>query len=54
MSGLDAGQGQVALSDGSASMTDNAGLQAAVKLHAESTGGLNPERSEVLMTSYCH
>ena len=54
MSGLDAGQGQVALSDGSASMTDNAGLQAAVKLHAESAGGVNTERSEVLMTSYCH
>jgi hypothetical protein len=53
-SGLDAGQGQVALSDGSAEMTDNSGLQRAVKLHAESTGGYNIGRSEVLMTSHCH
>ncbi len=53
-SGLDAGQGQVALSDGSAEMTDNSGLQRAVKLHAESTGGVNINLSEVLMTSHCH
>jgi prepilin-type N-terminal cleavage/methylation domain-containing protein len=54
ISGLDAGQGQVALSDGSAEMTDNSGLQRAVKLHAESTGGVNINLSEVLMTSHCH
>ena len=53
-SGLDAGQGQVALSDGSVQMTDNSGLQSAVKLHAESTGGVNSNLSEVLMTSHCH
>ncbi len=53
-SGLDAGQGQVALSDGSAEMTDNSGLQRAVKLHAEPTGGVNINLSEVLMTSHCH
>ena len=52
--GLDAGQGQVALSDGSAEMTDNSGLQRAVKLHAEPTGGVNINLSEVLMTSHCH
>ena len=53
-SGLDAGQGQVAKSDGSVQMTDNAGLQQAVKEHAESTGGYNSNLSEVLMTPYCH
>ena len=53
-SGLDAGQGAVANSDGSVQMTDNSGLQAAVKAHAESTGGYNIGRSEVLMTSHCH
>ena len=54
ISGLDAGQGQVALSDGSVNMTDNSGLQSAVKEHAEATGGVNSNRSEVLMTSHCH
>ena len=53
-SGLDAGQGQVAKSDGSVQMTDNAGLKQAVKEHAESTGGYNTNLSEVLMTPYCH
>ena len=53
-SGLDASQGQIALSDGSTQMTDNAGLAAAVKAHDEATGGYNTGRSEVLMTSYCH
>jgi prepilin-type N-terminal cleavage/methylation domain-containing protein len=54
ISGLDAGQGQVALSDGSVQMTDNLGLQRAVKAHAEPTGGVNINLSEVLMTSHCH
>ena len=53
-SGLDAGQGQVGKADGSAQMTDNAGLQAAVKEHSEAEGGVNTGTSEVLMTSYCH
>ncbi len=53
-SGLDAGQGQVAKSDGSVQMTDDSGLQSAVKEHAESKGGLNSGLSEVLMTSHCH
>lgn len=53
-SGLDAGQGQVGKADGSAQMTDNAGLQAAVKEHSEAEGGVNVGTSEVLMTSYCH
>ena len=52
--GLDAGQGQVAKTDGSVDMTDDSGLQTAVKEHAEATGGVNSSRSEVLMTSYCH
>jgi len=52
--GLDAGQGQVALADGSVEMTDNSGLQSAVKAHAEATGGVNSNLSEVLMTSHCH
>ena len=52
--GLDAGQGQVALADGSVEMTDNSGLQSAVKSHAEATGGVNSNLSEVLMTSHCH
>ena len=54
LSGLDAGQGQVAKSDGSVQMTDNSGLQRAVKAHAESIGAVNSNRSEVLMTSHCH
>ena len=53
ISGLDENQGQVATSDGATLMTDNAGLKAAVKKHAESTG-VNSEKSEVLMTSSCH
>ena len=53
ISGLDAGQGQVSLSDGSVEMTDNAGLKAAVVKHSEARG-VNPEKSEVLMTSSCH
>ena len=53
ISGLDESQGQVATSDGATVMTDNAGLKAAVKKHAESTG-VNSEKSEVLMTSSCH
>lgn len=53
-SGLDAGQGQVATSDGAVQQTDNAGLKAAVKAHAEAPGGVNTNLSEVLMTSHCH
>ncbi len=54
MQGLDAGQGQVAASDGSVKMTDNAGLKEAVKTHSEARGGVNTNKSEVLMTSSCH
>ena len=54
-SGLDANQGQVATADGAAQMTDSGGLKTAVKLHGQlGGGGLNTERSEVLMTGSCH
>ncbi len=51
--GLDAGQGQVALSDGSVEMADTVGLKSAVKKHSEARG-VNTERAELLMTSGCH
>ena len=53
ISGLDAGQGQVSLSDGSVEMTDNSGLKSAVVKHTEAKG-VNTDISEVLMTSSCH
>ena len=53
ISGLDAGQGQVSLSDGSVEMTDDTGLKSAVVKHTEAKG-VNTDISEVLMTSSCH
>ena len=53
ISGLEAGQGQVSLSDGSVEMTDNSGLKSAVVKHTEAKG-VNTDISEVLMTSSCH
>ena len=54
-SGLDAGQGQVAKSDGSVQMTDNAGLRRRSKSTLSPRVGYNTERSQrYLMTPYCH
>ena len=46
INGLSHNQGQVAMSDGSAVQTDTAGLQKAVKEHAEAEGGVISGKNE--------
>ena len=44
--GLDIGQGQVSMSDGSTSQVDDAGLAKAVNEHDQNVGGVNAYKQE--------
>ena len=49
MSGLDAGQGTVALADGSVSQINDVEFGTAVKLHLESEGGVLTEKNAAVL-----
>ena len=48
VAGLDIGQGQVAMSDGSTSQADDAGLASAVTEHDQKVGGVNSYKQEIV------
>ena len=54
MQGLDAGLGQMALSDGSATQAANSDLKKAVTEHAKTTGGTHPTINEVYMRAWSY
>ena len=54
VAGLDIGQGQIAMSDGSASQVDDAGMASAVKEHDQKVGGVNAYKQEVLSVPWIY
>ena len=48
------GQGQVAMSDGSALQVDDAGLASAVTEHDQKVGGVNSYKQEVVSVPYIY
>ena len=54
VAGLDIGQGQIAMSDGSASQVDDAGLASAVTEHDQKVGGVNSYKQEVLSVPWIY
>ena len=54
VAGLDIGQGQIAMSDGSASQVDDAGLASAVNEHDQKVGGVNGYKQEVVSVPYIY
>jgi len=54
VAGLDIGQGQVAMSDGSTSQVDDAGLASAVTEHDQKSGGVNSYKQEVVSVPYIY
>ena len=54
VSGLDIGQGQVCMTDGSASQVDDAGLASAVTEHDQKVGGVNGNKMEIVSVPYIY
>jgi len=54
VSGLDIGQGQVCMTDGSASQVDDAGLASAVSEHDQKVGGVNGYKQEIVSVPYIY
>jgi len=54
VAGLDIGQGQIAMSDGSASQVDDAGMASAVTEHDQKSGGVNSYKQEVLSVPWIY
>jgi prepilin-type N-terminal cleavage/methylation domain-containing protein len=52
--GLDIGQGNIAMSDGSASQVDDAGLASAVTEHDQKVGGVNAHKQEVVSVPWIY
>ena len=54
VAGLDIGQGQIAMSDGSTSQVDDAGLASAVLEHDQKVGGVNGHKQEIVSVPYIY
>ena len=52
VAGLDIGQGQISMSDGSTSQVDDAGLAKAVSEHDQKVGGVNAYKQEIVSVPY--
>jgi hypothetical protein len=52
VAGLDIGQGQISMSDGSTSQVDDAGLAKAVNEHDQKVGGVNAYKQEIVSVPY--